>query len=571
VSGADTIEATPGLVERRRVERLGAWLRNPALLGLAAAVAASGTLLIALAGHDIFLNDEWAVTLYRRGLSVGTFLDPHGDHLAASVIAFYKLVLATFGMTSPLPFHIGATIAYLTAAVLLFAYARQRVGDWLALMATIVILFFGASSVDLLAPFQIFFSGSIAAGLAALLALDRDDRRGDAIACVLLVVSTSFSEVGLAFSIGALARVALGRRPLFPRLYMPLVPLGLYAIWWLGWGHTGHSYVTLHNIATTPAYVLRAAGAAVASLLGLASASDALPGPVGQQWIAPVLVAGVALAVWRVRRIGAVPRGVWPVLLAGLTFWSLAGFSYLPSFREPGNGRYLYPSAIFVLLIAIELMRGVRLGWRGILAVAAVTAISVAANLVFLKDGYRYFLEPASEIERGAVTALEIAGPERPSFVLTSNVSPVTFYDINTRSYLSAVRAWGSPAYTQTELASAPEDSRVEADKVLGAMLGLDLKPGGNAAASCRTVRASPTGSTPVELGPGRTTLRAPAGARAKVSLGRFSDELPVDAGTLRPASTASLTIAADRSAQPWRLGLEGHGQVRICASRTTG
>ncbi len=330
--------------------------------------------MLALAGDVIFLRDEWSVALDRRGLSAGVLLDPFVGHLAVALIATYKLLLATFGMSSSYPFHVTSTLMYLLAAVLLFVYARRRVGDWLALMATCLILFFGAAAVDMLSPFQMFFSGAIAAGLGALVALDRDDRTGDVIACGLLAVSIAFGEAGLAFAVGILVRLALSRRPLRPRLYVVLVPLILYALWWLGWGHTAESHVTLHNIATAPIYVLDAASAAIASLTGIANASDALPEPVGQQWLPAAFIAAIALAAWRVRRLGRVPPGVWPVLAIGVTFWALAGFNQFFG-RAPGNGRYLYPSAVFVLLIAVELLRGVRPGWRGICAAATVTVV----------------------------------------------------------------------------------------------------------------------------------------------------------------------------------------------------
>src|SRR5919201_2488590 len=87
LSATDTIGAARGLVERRRLERLGAWLRNPALLCLVAALVCSGAILLVLAGDVIFLRDEWAVVLYRRGFSAGAFLDPHAGHLSAAVIA----------------------------------------------------------------------------------------------------------------------------------------------------------------------------------------------------------------------------------------------------------------------------------------------------------------------------------------------------------------------------------------------------------------------------------------------------------------------------------------------------
>jgi hypothetical protein len=539
-------------------------VRNPAILCLAAAVVASGVTVLALTGDVVFLRDEWPVVLERRGFSAGAFLDPHVGHLAVGVIAIYKLLLATFGMTSMLPFHVASTLIYLVAAVMLFAYVRRRVGDWLALMGAVLILFFGAGAVDILSPFQMFFSGSIAAGIGALLALDRDDRAGDLLACLLLVVAISFSEAGIAFAVGVMARLALGSRPLVGRLYVVMVPLVLYAIWWLGWGHTAESHLTLHNVATSPLYVLDAASAAIASLVGLASASDALPEPSGQQWLPAAFIVAIGLAAWRVGRLGRIPSGVWPVLAIGLTFWVLCAFNTFFG-RAPGNGRYIYPSAVLVLLIAAELCRGVRVGRRGIAAAAGVTAVGLAANLVFLSDAYRGYFKPANEQQRGALSALEIAGPDNPGFVLNAKTSPVTFFDINTSQYLSAVAAFGSPAYTPTELASAPEASRLEADKVLGAILGIELEPGGAGGGPCRTVLASQHGATGVKLGPGTITLRAQPATRAKVELGRFSDQLPYTAGSLAPESKASLTIFADRSDLPWRLGLVGQGPVTVC------
>jgi hypothetical protein len=538
------------------------WLRrNPAVVCLMVAVAVSGALLIALGSRLILYGDEWNVVLGRTATSAGAFLDPYNGHLVVGLVAIYKLLLAGFGMSSPLPFHVASTLIYLTAAVLLFAYARRRVGDWLALLGTTVILFFGAAAVDLLSPFQMFFSGSIAAGLGAFLALDRGDRRGDALACALLVVAISFSEVGVAFSIGVLVRLALARQPLAPRLYVAFVPLILYAIWWLGWGHTASSDVSFHTVATTPVYVLDAASTGVGALLGITSSGDQRPAPVGQDWAPILLVAAVGLALWRVRRMGSVPAGVWPVLAAALVFWTLAGINE-SDLRPPNSGRYLYPSGVFILLIGTELLQGIRLGARTIFTAVVVAAIALAANLVFLSDSYRLFWKPGGEVSRANLRALEIAGPLNSAYEL-----PLGFVDINTASYLSAVDAWGSPAYTESELASASESSRAEADKALGEILGLRLQPGGSAGAPCATVRASASGATVIELSPGRVTLRASPSTEAKVRLGRFSDQLPFEAGTLKPGSRASLAIPADRSARLWRLGLRGGGPVEACGS----
>jgi hypothetical protein len=192
-----------------------------------------------------------------------------------------------------------------------------------------------------------------------------------------------------------------------------------------------------------------------------------------------------------------------------------------------------------------------------------LTAVSVGANVAFLSDSYKLFWTRASQVTRADLRALEIAGRLNPSYVLTE-----AFLNIPAGSYLSAVGAWGSPAYTDAELLAQPEGQRAGADKVLGMVLGLKLEPGGAGVGSCRTVSASASGATGIELGPGRITMRAHAGSAAKVALGRFSDQLPIAVGPLLPGSTASLTIPADRSGQPWRLGLVGRGPVAVCRTR---
>jgi len=544
-----------------------AWgTRNAPLLCLAVGLIASGAVLIALGAHLTFYADEWEMVLWRHGLNADAILDPHNDHIVVGVVIFYKLLLATFGMSSPVPFHVGSTLIYLLAAILLFVYARRCLGDWLAVHLTMPILFLGSASGDLLSPFQVGFSGAIAAGIGALLALDRDDHRWDLAACALLVVSVSFGEAGIVFTIGALVDVALGRRPWRERLYVVLVPLVLYGLWWLGWGYKAQSDLSLHNAANTPRYVLDVAAAGLAGLLGIASPGDQLPNSVGQQWPPYLLAAAVALGAWRIRRVGGVPPGLWRVLAIGTTFWALAGLNQNP-LRPPDNGRYIYPSAVLIVLIAAELLRGVRLSTRALLAVACAAAVAVVPNLLFLSDSYRLFWKPVNRLVRADLTALEIAGPVNPSFLLTQDVSPAPFFNISAGTYLSAVDAWGSPAYTQSELASSPEGVREEADRVLGATLGLKLEPGKGTAGTCRTVRASPSGRTGVELGPGTVSFANPrGGARAEVALRRFSDAFPIDAGTLKPGSHASLTIPADASARPWHLGIEGHGPVSICA-----
>jgi hypothetical protein len=462
--------------------------------------------------------------------------------------------------------------------VLLFIYLRRRVGDWAALLGMSLILFLGAAWRDLLWSFQVGFSGSVAAGLGMLLALDRDDRDGDRLACGLLVVSFTFSSLGLAFAAGAVVDLILSRRPRAGRLYVALVPLALFGGWWFGWGHTAESYVSLHNLATAPEYVFDAVSQAIASLLGLATPLGGFStAPAGQpvglaglDWGRILLVVAIGLAAWRLRRLGGVPRALWIALAVGGAFWFLTAFNE-NLFRPPTSGRYQYQGAIFVLLIAAELLRGVRVGRRALAGAAVVTGVAVLSGLALLHDGYKFY-RGESEGERAQLAAVEIARQTvAPGLTLMSGLN-----SIEAGAYLSAVDAFGSPAYTQVELVSSPGPARTAADKVLAEALPIRLAPAsrvspgaaagrGPAGRGCRTVKASPAGGTGSFLRPGEFTLKARAATGAEVLLGRFSDGLPVDLGTLRPGPGGSLTIPADRSTRPWRLGLRGAGPVTVC------
>jgi hypothetical protein len=565
VSDTVRLESAPGPQARRSGSTLE-WLSNrPAFGFLAVAAATSGAILLVFGSHLTFWLDEWDLILYRRGLSPGIFLDPHNEHITIAPVAIYKALLAVFGMTSSLPFAVTSTAAFLLSGVLLFALVRRRIGDWPAVLGTVAILFLGAAWSDLLSPFQVGYFGSMAAGLGALLALDRDHRLGDRLACVLIVISTTFSELGIPFAIAAMVQIALGPRPRLGRVYVALVPVVLYGVWWLGWGHTAVSSLSLHNAATTPEYVLDEVSAAVSALLGLAGPGLGSMNPLDSG--RALLLAGVGLAALRLHRLGAVPRGVWVTLALGVSFWVLSGLNE-NLYRLPENGRYIYPSAVFIVLIAAELLSGLRIPPVALIVAAVVATAALASNLSSLHEGYRFLLA-ASDERRADLAALEISRPAAdPGFELELGL-------IRARPYFSAVDAFGSPAYTQAELAAAPESLRAGADTVLANALRLRLATttvaGSGVAAgggACRLVRASSSETALLHLGPGEVIVRDDGATPAEVLLGRFSDGLPVDLGSVGPARAASLTIPPDRSTRPWRLGLGGKGAVTVCAKR---
>ena len=131
--------------------------------------------------------------------------------------------------------------------------------------------------------------------------------------------------------------------------------------------------------------------------------------------------------------------------------------------------------------------------------------------------------------------------------------------------YLSAAEKFGSPAYSQEELAGAPEQARVAADKVMAAALPIALRPGPRRAPEAVPPCGDGGSRAPiVSLPPGGASLSAPSGGRASLALRRYAgDSFPVRPGALR--GQARLVIPTDRSSRPWQLKVDAAGPVRVC------
>jgi hypothetical protein len=541
--------------------------RNARLL-LVLAVVAAGALLIAWGSHITFLIDDWNLLLNRRGFDDHVLLDPHARHLILGPVLIYKAIQATIGMEGRTPYDVVAVVAFLASVVLLFIYLRRRVGDWVALAAVLPVLVMGSAYEDLLSAFQVGYFGSMAFGIAALLALERRDERGDAIACAALVASLAFSEIALAFAAGVAVAIALERGPL-RRAWVPAVPLLLYAVWYPTFGQSGAylgpSGFSLHNVATSPPYVLDGFASSVGSLLGLGT-PILFGGTGGVEWGRPLLVALLAAAVaWVLRSRSS--RLIWVLvpLAIGLSFWFLTAANFTFG-RAPYASRYQYVGAVFVLMIAAELAAGWRPGWRGVLAALAVGAAAALGNLATLHQGYRA-LAGNSEVVRGGLTGLEVAADRvDPGFVLTPQNSDFNYFTlVKAGPYLSASEKFGSPAYSETELAEASDSARVAADKVLAAALPVSLQP--EAAlpkGSCRSVGGGGRGAAVVELPPGGVTLEPLGSTSASLRLRRYAtSSFPVDLGPLRGA--ARLVVPTDRSSRPWQLRVDSSRPVSVC------
>lgn len=557
----------------------------PATLLFVAVAALSAGVLLLLGSRLTFLLDDWEFLVYRPGFSDEAILSPHNEHIVVIPILVYKALLATVGMDSALPFRIASTALLIVSVALLFVYLRRRVGEWLALAGAASVLFLGPAWEDLLWPFQIGYFGSMACGLGMLLALERGDRRSDAVACALLTVSLGFSSLGLPFAAAAVVAILVGPRERWiARAYVVAAPIALFALWWLGWGREAENSVSLANIATAPLYVGDGFASALASLFGLATPRDEIAiAPLS--WGRPLLAAAIVLAGWRLWRLGKVPRGLLVVGALALSFWLLAGINEMPG-REATASRYVYIGVIFVLMFAAELLRGVRLGRWALVATFALLAVTIASNLSFLHQSYKSY-KATSDIERADLGAIEIARDTvEPGFRLDEEIAQTAYVGVQAEPYLAAVDEFGSPAFTPAEIAAAPEPARFAADVVLSRALGITFTPssvgfvvgpapvqvGGapgdsRTRGSCLALGRAP-GREPrvVELPPGGAILESVGDAPVEARLRRFAaDSFPVPTGEVPPGGSVVLDIPTDRATRPWQLELRSAGPIGVC------
>ena len=595
--------------DRSSASRPWALTRAPELL-LAAAALCSGVLLVTLASQMTWRYDDWFVILVGSDWSLDALFNPQYEHIILARNVIYKAMLGTFGLGSQVPFAILSISTFLLSAVLLFVYLRRRVGDWVALIATTVVLFLGSAWEDLLWPVQIVHFGSMCCGLGALLALEREDRFGDRLACVLITVCLTFFTLGFVFIAGAMVDIALRRGQWWRRIYIAAVPLFLYGLWYLGWGQNADTSLSWHDFGTAPLFMLDAMAAGLAALLGLASGVAVDTVGSSLDWGRPLLPVALLLAAWRLTQLDKIPRTLWIVLAIGLTSWFLGGLAQQQG-RPADASRYQYPTVFFILMIAAEMLRGVRISRTAVIVTAVVAAGVIMGNVTHLVDAYK-IRKAETEQERAAFAALEMAkGTVPDEFELKSRDPNFEYFvsqTLPTRGYfpggtgapgegaflveagryLDALEDWGgSPAYSSRELLNSPNPARETADRVVADALGVKLEPSeaplepGRGQAPILTgppealvgrqgscLRLDSTGTSPplLELPLGGATLAAGEGGGFQVRLRRFaSTSLPIDLGTLGPGTAAMLEIPADRSKQPWKLSLDGAGEVEVC------
>ena len=536
---------------------------------LAIAGALSAALILLETRGNTFFNDEFAVLAHLGGgFDLEAMLTPHNGHLVGVAYLVYEVVLEVFG-ADPAVFRVIGVLALVACSTLVFIYLRRRIDPLLALAPAVVLLFLGASWETLLWPFSVATWGfAVLAGIGALLALEREDRAGDIWACVLLVVAVASHSTGLAFLVGAAVYIGL-RGDRWPRAWVVVVPLALYAVWWL-WAlkFDQDSPLAAENLWLIPSFAADSLAAVAAAVTGLAANLGAESPNATIQiepgWGRALGLVAIALVAVRVVR-GNVPRALWTTLALLLAFWASLALGFGPG-RTPDQSRYIYPGAVLLFLVAGAALTGYRVPRAGVIAALVVAALATMTGIRQLHDG-QLFLDDYSQRVRAQLAMIEIGGdaipPEfdphtRPD--LAEVVPPQL--PLQAGSYLAAAERFGALGFDTPELLEQSAPVREGADRVLASALALGLVAAptdGGGSATC-TAAGDVT-----ELQPGTVELRSEA--PATLALGRFSDGFPVELGDLDPAQPVILEIPQDRDSRPWRLSVTGAAPVEICAA----
>lgn len=539
---------------------------------LAAGVLAVGAFALFL-GESVGIrswSDEWSFILYRRGISTHSLLMPHNEHFSLVPVLIYKALLQVAGLRHYAVFHVVAVLCHLAVAGVFLRLALLRLPAPWAVVAAVPVIFSGAGSSDIISPFQISYMIPVAAGLGAILLLERDGRRSELAAAGLLLVAIASSGIGLPFTIGAAACIAA--RGQWRRWWVVGVPLLVYGIWHLNYSPTAGTHLT--PVDQVPKLIAEFAAAAVGGLTGLGLSWGRLGLAVIAVWVA-----------WTVLRQGREPARLIAYVVTALVFWTM--ISLARGSIEIELDRYIYVGAVLIVLTIVELVPvpEPRLGRGFVLAAAAVTiaAVSGLAALsaqTFLHKDFSAKFEAemrALEISRDVIDPNYNVDTERLATAFPAHL------------YFTTVDDFGSAAMTENEISKAGYAPGVLADRFLmafegvtpgavpvprrgGAAPNLVSQSAGSQSSASGCLRIDlPTAGSQAEISfaaPG-VVIVAESGTAPSFGLRRLAPQYPLDPppAAVSPETAIAVPVVRDRSTTPWkaRISTTSRSVVRVC------
>jgi hypothetical protein len=535
---------------------------------------AATVLLLRFSRETTFSIDELVWFMQAPGLDLETALKPQAGHLLLTSHVVYKVLLETVG-ADYLVFRLLGIATLLLTVGLLFTFVRRRLGGVVALAPCLVLLVFGADIIHTLTGNAFTVLLAISCGLGALLALEREDGRGDLVACMLLILGVVTYSTTLAFIVGA-ATLILQSEARWRRAWVFLIPAVIYGAWWL-WARTlpasPEGQAVASNILLLPAWAFQSLSAVIDAYTGL---SYEFQESQGAPAVGPALavLAFIALGLALVRRSPS--RMLWATLATLLVLWILGVLTVggAGGNRFPDSPRFMLPGVVLVLIIAAEAARSLHWSRAGLAGLYVVTLAGASVNLMLLHDGGAELRSNWAVPLRAAALGVELPGshgksslspPPAQIDLLTTAPSPFTFpfgvVEDPGDAFRAATDRYGSLGYSVSELQMQSEHVRAETDSLLVAAMGIRTRiaRANGGSARCRVSPARQEGSG-AAIPPGGATLLGKDSQ--KVFVHRFARR-GVAVGSLHDGS-AILKIPPDEAAVPWMASVAG-GSLRVC------
>ena len=394
-----------------------------------------------------FFYDDWDFVTQDYGGGLHSLLAAHVGNISFFPIAIYKVLFHLVGLNHYAVYRLVLVSIHFYNAGLVFLLSSRRMSRVQALLAMALVLFLGAAWEDLLWAFQIGYLLSVAGGLTAWVLLERDDRAGDLLAMLGIVVAMGSSSIGIPVMIGIAVELAWRRQ--WRREWLVAIPAVIYALWYLRYGE---SQITANGLINAPGFVEDLAAAAFGGLAGRAL-----------EWGRPVALLAAVLVVLRL----ALPRPVTPrlasLLASAVSLWIVTAAAR-STVSTPETSRYIYAGAVFIVLIGVELASEVAVSGRATVLAAIFVAFCAVTGLTVMHAGASG-LRADSTAVTAELGALELAsGFVSPGFQPDPQRAP----QITAGPYLHTVHAIGSsPADTPEEIIHSDPAVRAEVDQTL--------------------------------------------------------------------------------------------------------
>lgn len=559
---------------RQRIEAVDEY--RLAWILLVAGMCVSATWMMIAGGGLVFVNDD--VFYYAQYVAHGSIIEPaHGleyflapsnGHLQVLGKLLYRALFELFG-TNYAVFRAVDVGGVMICIGLFFEISRRRVGPLVALVPCLSLLFLGFAWESFLWAFDLHTIYALALGLGAIVALQRGSRGGDIAACVLLTLSISMIELGLAFSAGVAVAVML-RPDRWRRVWIFLVPLVLYGCWWVWSRHFDQPSIAYENVKLIPMTVTDALAAVCGSVFGLNHTGPGVFQPTTgiTGWASALAALAVVALVWRISR-GRVPRTLWIFLVVVVAYWVLIALGN----RAPDSSRYIFVGTLLVFLVAADALAGARLPAVAVFAALGVVVFAIPPNVAKLYDGRGPQLNDATNtrVEYAMLDLVEGSGV--PPGYTPGNDKRVAdrgghvFTSLNAKDYYEAASHFGHLGMSLDELRGESVQRREIADATLIGALRIGLEPAVPPVApqDCPSSLDGRPGKGVFFFPPRPGTL---LGSRAKqpidVSLGRFgTGGAGVSLGSLDPGDWASIELPPDAAPEQWWIVLDG--PVYVC------